>query len=157
MMNCQVNTDKGQCSGWRSRVTSSTSRRLRRDNDPVSQTDPTGQYAVTWCDQTVWWEQWRNCYIYISESTVLREMHTMEQAGAFATFCWAVSAGLLSAFCGGFDAGAAGMYGWFDVNNDGHAELMTIYEWRSVGEYWWWGWHHWDSAWHWYWVSLSPA
>jgi hypothetical protein len=36
-----------------------------------------------------------------------------------------------------FDGFSALIYAWFDENDDGHAELLTIYEWRYVAAYWW--------------------
>ena len=77
----------------------------------------------------------------------------MEYGMAFSTICWAATAGLASVFCGTFDGFSALIYAWFDENDDGHAELLTIYEWRYVGAYWWWGWHHWDSWWIPYWAG----
>jgi hypothetical protein len=54
-------------------------------DNPVSLTDPTGQRDITWCDKTLWWDQTRNCYVYMTESTVLRVMHDMQRSAAAST------------------------------------------------------------------------
>ena len=125
--------------------------------NPVSHTDPTGQWDYAFCAYTSWQNRNRNCYLLMDESTVHALKHAYAYGTAFGTICWAVTAGLGAVFCGLLSGFSALVYAWVDENDYGYGETLTLYEFRYVVTWWWFGEHHWDSWWIPYWFRLSPG